>query len=53
MHLARRRPGLQSAMLQYQNRAPMPPAPITLRLPPATPADVPGAGLKSAGHGKT
>ncbi|MBA2360638.1 MAG: hypothetical protein H0V79_06875 [Actinobacteria bacterium] len=54
-NLARERPGLQAGMLDYaggQCRAgnelhdlsgPMPPSPITLRLPKATPASVPEA----------
>jgi hypothetical protein len=50
-HLARERPGLQPLMLQYENRPPMPPAPITLRLPRATPALVPT--LQSGGETKT
>lgn len=54
MHLARRRPRLQSAMLEYDGGScwsrgrlhdvsgPMPPASIALRLPVASPAVVPG-----------
>ena len=53
-HLARRRPGLRPAMLDYATGScwsrgelhdvsgPMPDAPIVLRLPEATPAVVPG-----------
>ena len=53
-HLARTRPGLAPAMLTYAAGScwsrgrthdvsgPMPPAPVALRLPHATPADVPG-----------
>jgi hypothetical protein len=40
-HLAAERPGLRPLMLQYEDRPPMPPAPITLQLPRATPALVP------------
>lgn len=54
-HLARARAGLATAMLDYAGgsyrsrglqriSAPMPDAPIVLRLPPATPAAVPGVG---------
>ncbi len=54
-HLARERPRLQPAMLDYASghcwsrgrlhdvSGPMPPAPITLRVPVATPAVVPGS----------
>jgi hypothetical protein len=42
-HLARERGRLLPAMLQYQNSAPVPPAPIMLRLSDGTPAIVPGS----------
>jgi hypothetical protein len=49
--LARERSGLVPAMLQYDNSAPMPQAPITFRLPDGIPACVPG--LQSTGPTRT
>jgi hypothetical protein len=49
--MARERSGLVSAVLQYDNSAPMPSAPITFRLPEGTPACVPG--LQSTGTTRT
>jgi hypothetical protein len=48
--LARARPGLRPAMLEYQDRPAMPEAPITLPLPIATPAVVPGFKPQSIGE---
>jgi hypothetical protein len=63
MHVARRRPRLATAMLDYAGgrcwsrglhdlSEPMPPAPIRLRLSPATPAVVPGPATGLPGHGQ-
>ena len=50
-HLGFERPGLRPLMLQYEDRPPMPPAPITLQLARATPALVPAR--QSGGETRT